>query len=234
MDFLKKGARSRGESSVATEPLKSRPKTEAASAATPVVAKAAAVVADDEDDTKPTNAEIIIARASAEALRRIRFMSAVIYYTWVFPTGILAEALVAAGQQYELEYKTPKGQKNKKMEYPACCLKWCALVSTIVEMKVDIEEKFERQRDDALAVVNGHVATIVKPTDLDCVQLHCESRMTHDDSECILILAAPHCAGVVDAIKILMFLFFKLHPKAGPAPAGKAERKALQVANRKK
>ena len=205
---------------------------------------AAAMDDDEGGDSSERRSDLAdVAAAQCETMRMVREMIAIVYLTFIFPNGDIAEGLTAAGQAYASENKG----KKAKNAFPPCVGKWCSLIVGIVDalesaLKGGVTPKdskpiataMKNDMDKHLAVLTSHAEGIGTKSDLIAYQLHCSHRMNHDGSLCILTISAPHYAEVVKAIQAAMKFLFDVSPEAGPPPPTKAERRAMAVARKHK
>ena len=76
----------------------------------------------------------------------------------------------------------------------------------------------------------AHQNATKKKEDLQAFLMHCQSRINHDETTCILTVASQQYPEVIKAIQMAMFAIYKVTPESGPAPATKRERKAMRIA----
>ena len=80
--------------------------------------------------------------------------------------------------------------------------------------------------------LKSHCAPVKQYTDVNCFQMHCESRITYDSEKCILGLHSTVYPDVIAALRTMMSTVFGSTPQCGPAPPTKAEKKAMRIAGK--
>ena len=139
----------------------------------------------------------------------------------------ISDLLHQTGVEYNASNK-PK-VKNK---LPPSVGKWCALV---VGCQESIQEHNKTHKIDsgmskeAETILTDYRKDIKTPSEVNAVQLHCESRYNHDQTSCILVLASVNDNAVVQAIRKVFEVVYSCTPEAGPAPPTKAERGSRRI-----
>ena len=189
----------------------------------------------DSDDGKSKrvskNQLVAIGRLSVETARIVRALQAAVYLTFVFPVCCISADVTQAGINFAAEAIDKVSKKNKKMKKPPSCHKWCAMIVSTIDLvglkKSEYKDEKLNKLTDAEDVLKNHSSNVPSIDKLDAVRLHCESRITHDETHCILILSSMAYPEVVAAMQVVMSIVLNTEASEGPAPPSKAERKVM-------
>ena len=127
--------------------------------------------------------------------------------------------------------------QKKKMSYPPCAKKWCALVLACIEAASNYLEEKDKSIDksakdtlmECIDTLKTHSASVSEISQLNCQQLHVESRIMYDDKGCVLVFAPGRHLNEGLAIQNIITITTGCKPTEGPAPPTKAERANMKT-----